>query len=47
MSAAVRLSTRLRNQKIFTQILMVWSILGSPSVTQVWPANWAAICLKS
>ena len=25
MSAAVRLSTRLRNQKIFTQTLVVWA----------------------
>ena len=47
MSAAVRLSTRLRNQKIFTQMLMVGSILGSPPVTQFLPVDWAAICLKS
>jgi len=43
MRAAVRLSTRLRNQKIFTKIVL---ILGSPAVIEFWPADWA-ICLKS
>jgi len=42
MSAVVRLSTKLRNQKTFTQMLKELI----PGLTKFMSADWAAICLK-